>query len=145
MRLILRVITVGAIIVFLLACWRLSRLQRLGAPYLDLTLKGGIPASLYLPPNGPGFYMQWPLPRSRRPPVVVLLHGFAGDRVGVSTLARRLARNGIAALAIDVHGHGENRNPFWKMPSIAACCAAISSRRSISCAGTPSSMDRASS
>jgi alpha/beta superfamily hydrolase len=30
----------------------------------------------------------------------------------MSTLARRLAENGYGVLAIDVNGHGENRNPF---------------------------------
>ena len=43
---------------------------------------------------------------------VVLIHGFTGDRVLMSGLARRLAENGYAVLAIDVNGHGENRNPF---------------------------------
>ena len=47
-----------------------------------------------------------------RPPAVVLVHGFAADRVAMSTLARRLAQNGYAVLAIDLHGHGANRNAF---------------------------------
>jgi dienelactone hydrolase len=115
-RVLLRVITVAAIIVFPLACWRQGRLQRLGPPHLELTLKGGIPATFYLPPGGPGFSIRWPVPRSQRPPVVVLIHGFASDRSIVSTLARRLARNGIAVLAIDLRGHDANRNPFIENP-----------------------------
>jgi len=51
-------------------------------------------------------------PPERRPPGVLLIHGFTGDRVGLSTLARRLARNGYGVLAIDLRGHGANRNPF---------------------------------
>jgi len=49
---------------------------------------------------------------AERPPAVVLIHGFSGDRRLMSTLARRLAENGYGVLAIDVNGHGENRNPF---------------------------------
>ena len=51
--------------------------------------------------------------------MVVLIHGFASDRAIVTTLARRLARNGIAVLAIDVRGHGANRNPFMENPITA--------------------------
>ncbi len=49
---------------------------------------------------------------AERPPAVVLIHGFMADRKIMSVLARRLAENGYAVLAIDVNGHGENRNPF---------------------------------
>jgi dienelactone hydrolase len=40
------------------------------------------------------------------------MHGFAGDRLSLSSLARRLAASGYAVLAIDARGHGENRNPL---------------------------------
>src|SRR5207237_7141450 len=43
---------------------------------------------------------------------VVLVHGYSADRVGMGRLARRMAQNGYVVLAIDVHGHGQNRNPF---------------------------------
>jgi dienelactone hydrolase len=112
MRIFARIITVAAAVVFLLACWRLGRLQRLGPPSFDLTLKGGIPATLYLPAGSPVVSSRWPLPPAQRPPVVILIHGFAGDRAIMSTLAWRLTRNNLAALSIEVRGHGTNRNPF---------------------------------
>ena len=40
------------------------------------------------------------------------MHGFSADRQIMSVLARRITENGYAVLAIDVHGHGANRNPF---------------------------------
>ena len=67
---------------------------------------------MYLPGPGNPFYTLFPKPVAERPPAVVLIHGFTGDRVLMSGLARRLAENGYAVLAIDVNGHGENRNPF---------------------------------
>ena len=67
---------------------------------------------MYMPGPGNPFYTLFPKPVAERPPGVVLIHGFSGDRVLMSGLARRLAENGYAVLAIDVNGHGENRNPF---------------------------------
>jgi len=87
-------------------------------PHEDVVLQGEIPATFYMPgsenrpgPNDPFHYL-FPIPPERRPPGVLLIHGFTGDRVGLSTLARRLARNGYGVLAIDLRGHGANRNPF---------------------------------
>jgi dienelactone hydrolase len=67
---------------------------------------------MYMPGLGNAFFTQFPKPVAERPPAVVLIHGFTGDRVLMSGLARRLAENGYAVIAIDVNGHGENRNPF---------------------------------
>ncbi|MCG8588273.1 MAG: alpha/beta fold hydrolase, partial [Proteobacteria bacterium] len=84
-----------------------------GPTHSDLVLPGGLPATLYLTDERP-----WrqafvdPPPADERPPVVIVVHGYAGDRAGMSGLARALARAGYAALAIDVRGHGANRNPF---------------------------------
>jgi len=75
-------------------------------------LPGNEPATMYLPGPGDPFFVQFPKPAAERPPGVVLIHGFTGDRVLMSGLARRLADNGYGVLAIDVNGHGENRNPF---------------------------------
>jgi dienelactone hydrolase len=84
-----------------------------GPPHLDLDLPGYEPATLYLPRSeGAPFMLITPPPVAQRPPAVVLVHGFGADRVGVSTLARRIAQNGYAVIAIDLHGHGGNRNPF---------------------------------
>jgi dienelactone hydrolase len=84
-----------------------------GPPHLNFDLPGNESATLYLPKaEGDPFFLITPPPIAQRPPAVVLVHGFAADRVVMSTLARRLAQNGYAVLAIDLHGHGANRNPF---------------------------------
>ncbi len=104
-----------AFAVFLLATAWLGRLERDGPPHGDLLLEGGVPATLYLPGSGDGTgYRAFldPPPRGERPPAIVLMHGFAGDRLSLSGLARRLAGAGYAVLAIDASGHGENRNPL---------------------------------
>lgn len=100
-------------LLFLIATWNLGRLQRLGAPHFDTTLDGGISATVYIP-GKPGSLanLSFPLPIPQRWPAVVLLHGYSADRASVSTLARRLAQNGIAVVSIDFAGHGMNQNPF---------------------------------
>ena len=102
--------------VFLLAAVWLGRLERAGPAQGELTLAGGIPATLHLPIDresrrGARAFLD-PPPRGERPPAIVLMHGFAGDRLSLSSLARRLAASGYAVLAFDASGHGENRNPF---------------------------------
>ena len=97
---------------FIVAVARLTRLENGGPPHAFVMLPGQEPATLYLPGPGYPFYTLFPKPEAQRPPAVVLIHGFTGDRVLMSGLARRLAENGYAVLAIDVNGHGENRNPF---------------------------------
>jgi dienelactone hydrolase len=107
---------------FLVALARLGTLDRAGPPHADVMLDGGIPATLYVPgSNASGGFIALPEPPppDRRAPAVLLAHGFSSDRVMVSTLARRLAANGYAVLAIDFRGHGANRNPFppnWGRP-----------------------------
>lgn len=62
-----------------------------------------VPATVTLPMEGYG----WPL--------VVLCHGFTGNRQGdghFPRLAQRLARAGIASLALDFAGNGESTEPF---------------------------------
>jgi dienelactone hydrolase len=100
---------------FLLATAWLGRLERAGPAHDDLLLAGGVPATLHLPGmrgGSEGEAFLDPPPRAERPPAIVLMHGFAGDRLSLSSLARRLAASGYAVLAIDASGHGENRNPF---------------------------------
>jgi dienelactone hydrolase len=107
--------TVCAIVAFvlLLETWRLGNLQRLGPPHFDTTLNEGIPATVYIPGKPGSFaHAPFPPPAGKRSPVVVLLHGYSADRASMSTLARRLAQNGIAAISIEFAGHGMNRNPF---------------------------------
>jgi dienelactone hydrolase len=97
-------------IVFLLALARLARLDAGGPAHEFVNLPGQEPATLYLPGKGNPFFRVFP-PASR-PPAIVMVHGFTADRQFMSALARRIAQNGYAVLAIDVSGHGANRNPF---------------------------------
>jgi dienelactone hydrolase len=107
-----RIIAIGLAIVFVLASARLTRLENGGPAHAFVMLPGQEPATMYLPGPGHPFYAQFPKPPAQRPPAVVLIHGFSADRRIMSVLARRLTENGYAVLAIDVNGHGENRNPF---------------------------------
>ncbi|MGB9380884.1 alpha/beta hydrolase [Candidatus Binatus sp.] len=107
-----RIISIILALLFIVAVARLTRLENGGPPHAFVMLPGQEPATLYLPGPGYPFYTLFPKPEAQRPPAVVLIHGFTGDRVLMSGLARRLAENGYAVLAIDVNGHGENRNPF---------------------------------
>src|SRR5215472_189767 len=106
------IIWIGLVLLFLGLIAHLGRLERGGPPHAFVMLPGGEPATMYLPGPGYPFFEQFPKPQAQRPPAVVLIHGFSGDRVIMSGLARRLAQNGYAVLAIDVSGHGQNRNPF---------------------------------
>ncbi len=109
---IARIIVIGLAVLFILAIARLARLENGGPSHTFIMLPGQEPATIYIPGPERPFYMQRPKPVGERPPAVVLIHGFMADRKLMSVLARRLAENGYAVLAIDVAGHGENRNPF---------------------------------
>ena len=109
-------VSLAAFALFLLASFWLARLERGGPPHMDLLLEGGVPATLFLPgESGPdeavARFGDAP-PYGARPPAIVLVHGFSSDRVAVGGLARRLAGAGFAVLALDVRGHGANRNRF---------------------------------
>lgn len=102
------VVSLVALVVLLASALWLARLENGGPEHLELQLDGGVPATLYLP---------WAAGAERasgagRPPAVVLAHGFASDRRGMSVLARALTQAGYAVLTLDFRGHGENRNPF---------------------------------
>jgi dienelactone hydrolase len=100
-------------IAFAIAIAFLMRQEHGGPPHIDFELPGNEPATLYMPKDPGDTPTPITPPRAdQRPPAVVLVHGFAADRVAMSTLARRLAQNGYAVLAIDLHGHGSNPNPF---------------------------------
>jgi dienelactone hydrolase len=95
----------------------LGQLEAAGPPHARMLLEGGVPATLYLPGvegEVSPFLLLEPPVRETRPPAVVLVHGFASDRAGLSALARSLAVAGYAVLAIDLRGHGANRNPFTR-------------------------------
>jgi dienelactone hydrolase len=102
---------------FILTVARLAQDQKRGPAHSEVMLPGLIPGTFYLP--GPGGYVPgnpfltpFPRPLAERPPAVVLVHGFTADRETMSSLARKIAQNGYGVLAIDLRGHGENRNPF---------------------------------
>jgi dienelactone hydrolase len=103
-----------ALAVYLVAAAWLGRLEQGGPPHAEVVLDGGIPGTLYLPGEGDDSRSAFldPPPRGARPPGIVLMHGFASDRLGVSSLARRLAGSGYAVLSFDASGHGQNRTPF---------------------------------
>ncbi len=107
-----RIIAIVLALAFVGAIARLTRLENGGPAHAFVMLPGQEPATMYMPGPGDPFYTQFPKPVAERPAAVVLIHGFSGDRVLMSGLARRLAENGYAVIAIDVNGHGENRNPF---------------------------------
>jgi dienelactone hydrolase len=115
MQRVLSLVAVLAAAAFLVGSVRLARLERSGPAHMDLVLEGGLPATVYLPGDarGPEAFLD-PPPLAARPPALVLMHGFAGDRLGMSGLSRRIARSGYAVLAFDAMGHGENRNPYTR-------------------------------
>ncbi len=111
---VVNVLSATGFAVFLAATIGLAQLERGGPPHADLVLDGGIPATLYLPgaaERARALFLDPPA-RGERPPAVVLMHGFASDRAGMSVLARRLAASGFAVLCFDSRGHGQSRSPF---------------------------------
>ena len=93
---------------------QLGAQQRNGPAHTDLAIPGGIPATVYVPGDPDRAFQDLPDPRplGERPPVVVLAHGFASDRVTMSTMARSLTAAGYAVVAFDFRGHGSNANRF---------------------------------
>ncbi len=89
--------------------------QAEGPPHVDVVVGDGVPATLYVPgelPEEGDAQLPDPGPPGERPPLVVVAHGFSGDRVMMSSFSRRVASAGYGVLAIDFRGHGENRNGF---------------------------------
>jgi dienelactone hydrolase len=110
----------AALVAFLAASVWMAHLDRAGPVHADVMLEGGVPASVYLPQGGgEGSAFFDPPPREVRPPAVVVMHGFAGDRLSMSGFSRRLAAAGYAVLAIDARGHGQNRNAFARSWAVA--------------------------
>src|SRR6516162_10790279 len=110
-----RILTFCLVLTFLAMVTILGVQDAAGPAHWDFVLTGSEPATLYLPPRVRAIGEMVPItppPVSQRPPGVVLVHGYSADRVGMSVLARRIAQNGYGVLAIDLHGHGANRNPF---------------------------------
>ncbi len=123
MRRTYRIAASAVAVIFLISMMPLAHYQNGLPPHQDVSLPGGIPATMYLPgaSNQPGpdnpFFQLFPKPPEQRPPAVLLVHGFSSDRVNSSALARRIAQNGYGVLAIDARGHGGNRNSFVESQS----------------------------
>lgn len=113
MRRSVTIVSAVALVIYLSATTCLGRLERAGPAHEDVMLAGGIPGTFFLPEPSEGgtAFLDSP-PRPERPPVALLMHGFASDRLGLSGLARKLAESGYGVLTVDVQGHGENRNPY---------------------------------
>src|ERR1700733_4186104 len=75
-----RIISIGLALLFILAVARLNHLDRGGPAHVYVMLPGNEPATMYLPGPGDPFYTQFPKPAAERPPGVVLITGFTGDR-----------------------------------------------------------------
>jgi pimeloyl-ACP methyl ester carboxylesterase len=112
-RRLARIVYVAAAIVLALSLLAIRRGDRAVAHYA-VTLEGGIPAVVYEP--GPQRRWGETPPADVRHPVVVLAHGFAGNKGSVGVLARRLARAGYGVITFDFRGHGANRTPFRSGP-----------------------------
>ncbi len=108
----LRWLALAGVLLFLATAAGLARLERSGPPQREVALEGGIHGTLHLPHAFAADGFREKRPREERPPVVMLMHGFASDRFILSVLARRLAEAGFAAFSFDVRGHGQNRRPF---------------------------------
>jgi dienelactone hydrolase len=84
-----------------------------GPARAEALVDGSIPVSVHLPrPAGDELAFREAPASDRLPPVVVLMHGYAGDRVSMSGLARMLTQAGYAVVTFDAAGHGRNRNGF---------------------------------
>jgi dienelactone hydrolase len=93
----------------LLSILWLARLEAAGPQRIELSLYDGAPATLYLPQQAAE---DRTVEAFGAPPAVVLAHGFASDRAGMSILARSLTQAGYAVLTFDFLGHGANRGSF---------------------------------
>lgn len=71
---------------------------------------GGVPGVVYEP--GPQRLSEPPPERERGLPVLVLTHGFTGNKGMMSHLARQIARGGYAVVTLDYSGHGHNPSRF---------------------------------
>jgi pimeloyl-ACP methyl ester carboxylesterase len=65
----------------------------------EVLIEGSIPARIYLP-------------ETQKPPIVIVAHGFTGDKEIMQSLVHSLVRDGFAVLAFDFRGHGQNDTAF---------------------------------
>jgi dienelactone hydrolase len=109
----LRIGVASAALVALLALiFSIERAQQDEFEGLDIQLPGGVPATIYFPDNRLANAPYVFPPITRQIPGVVLVHGYAGDRIMMAKLARSLAMAGYAVITPEIRGHGGNRNAF---------------------------------
>jgi dienelactone hydrolase len=103
-------VSILGLVLFLVSASWLALEERAAPAHRDAWLEDGTPLTIHLPGRGASFSL--PPERDARPPVLVLMHGFASDRAALSRLSWRLAQAGIAVVSFDAPGHGANRNPL---------------------------------
>lgn len=106
---------VAACVLGLLAAVLLIRLgaqDRGGPPHGDISIGSGIPATLFVPGEPDADDFPYAPPDSDRFPLLVIGHGYSGDRQSVGALARSLAKAGYAVVTFDFRGHGDNTKAF---------------------------------
>ena len=111
-----RAATVVGLVCIVLAAVLLLRLgdqDRKGPAHMPVSLPNGAPATLYIPRNTP-HNLEFPFQPApdRRPPLVVVAHGYMADQNIMSSIARSLARAGYGVMTFDFRGHGANTHPF---------------------------------
>jgi dienelactone hydrolase len=108
--------TVTGVVLVLLALVLMLKMgaqQRGGPAHQDISIGNGIPATIFLPVDAAksGDFPD-PAPKGKRPPVIVIAHGYSADRASMSGMARSFARAGYAVVTFDFRGHGGNTHPF---------------------------------
>lgn len=108
MQAVVAVAVAGAVLLAV----RLGALERADPAHAEISIGDGIPATLYLPSEFDDGALPYQRPDGERPPVVVVAHGYSGDRAIMSPLARSLAEAGYAVVSFDFRGHGSDTRRF---------------------------------
>jgi dienelactone hydrolase len=106
------IVAVVAALLGVVLLLRLGAQDRGGPAHMAVDLPNGAPATLYIPARLHNDEFPLPPPIGRRPPLVIVAHGYAADQQIMSTIARSLAHAGYAALTFDFRGHGANTAAF---------------------------------
>ena len=109
--------TISVVALLALIVGAFQQQQSAGYHKLSFVLSGGVPATLYYqdPPGQAPSGVQsilLPPPPGQLRAGVVLAHGFAFDRHMMTALAESLVAAGYTVMAIDLSGHGQNRNAY---------------------------------
>lgn len=115
-RLIFWVAVAVSLVAVALLDLQLARADSAGPPHQDIEIAGRIPATIYMPPDSPASSRGTVQPPRYRGPALILAHGVTADRVGMSSLARRIADSGYVVVTYDAPGHGQNNESFTSGP-----------------------------